>query len=204
MNRHAYSAHFIKSGTAPEHYPELELPEIAIAGRSNVGKSSLINRIVGQRRLAKVSGTPGRTQLLNFFEVGIDAQQSFVLCDLPGYGYAKVPKAIREAWGPMIETYLAERERLTGLMMLMDARREPDALESVLVEFCSHHGRAVVPVVTKIDKLPKSKRKLAVQKIARALGLPPRQLLPWSALSGEGGDAVWAAFVRLANRSAGA
>lgn len=193
-NPHVNAATFIKSAVHQKDYPDTGgLPEIAVAGRSNVGKSSLINTLVNRRRLAKVSNTPGRTQLLNFFRV----DDRFVLCDLPGYGYAKVPTAIKAQWGKMIETYLERREPLRGLLMLMDARREPGEFEHALVAWLSHHGRAVLPVVTRIDKLSPSKRKPAVAAIAKTLGLAPRQVVAWSAVTGDGLDVLWRRVVRL-------
>ncbi len=192
-NPQVKSAEFIKSAVAPDGYPDLGLPEIAVAGRSNVGKSSLINTLVNRRRLAKVSNTPGRTQLLNFFNIN----EQFVLCDLPGYGYAKVPTAIRRAWGPMVETYLANRRGLVALLVLVDCRREPGAWERDLVGFASAHGRAVVPVATKIDKLPKSKRAPVLAQMARTLGVPTHQLVPWSSLSGDGMETLWRRLQRF-------
>lgn len=193
-NPHVNEATFIKSAVHPPDYPDTEgLPELAIAGRSNVGKSSLINTLVNRRKLAKVSNTPGRTQLLNFFRV----DDRFVICDLPGYGYAKVPAAIRAQWGSMIETYLATREPLRALLLLVDVRREPGQWEHDLIAWLTHHGRAVLPVVTKIDKLSVSKRKPAIGKIARSLGMQPRQVVGWSAVNGDGLETLWRRVLRL-------
>ena len=187
-------ASFIKSAVKPNDYPESEgLLEIAVAGRSNVGKSSLINRLVGRRRLAKVSGTPGRTQLLNFFDV----DEQFILCDLPGYGYAKVPAHVKRGWGKMIETYLSQRAPLRALLLLMDVRRTPGEWEMQMVGWCSTHGHTIIPVVTKVDKLSSSKRKPAIAKVARGLGLTPRQVIGWSSVSGEGYGALWSRIDRL-------
>lgn len=193
-NPHVRRVEFIKSAVRPADYPdEGGKPEIAVAGRSNVGKSSLINGLVNRRRLAKVSGTPGRTQLLNFFRVN----DAFVLCDLPGYGYARVPESVRRSWGPMVETYLSTRDTLRAILLLVDARREPGDWEAQLVGAASAHGRAVIPVVTKIDKLPPSKRELAIARVARRLGFPRRQVIGWSALTGEGLEALWERVVRF-------
>lgn len=198
-NPAVHTVRFVKSAVVKADYPDLEaMPEIAIAGRSNVGKSSLINGLLNRRRLAKVSNTPGRTQLLNFFVVN----EAFGICDLPGYGYAKAPKAVRAKWGAMIETYLSERDSLRALLLLMDVRREPGEWETQLIHWASHHGFAVVPVVTKIDKLSRSRRGIAVTKIAHKLGFSPRKVLAWSALSGEGMEPLWNAVTRVTGTGA--
>ena len=191
-NPHVGRATFMTSAVAPEGYPESPLPEIAVAGRSNVGKSTLINKLVNRRRLAKVSNTPGRTQLLNFFQV----DDAFTLCDLPGYGYAKVPKAVKARWGRMIENYLIQRQQLKAVLILIDVRRDVGDWERNLVGWVTANGRVAVPVITKIDKLPKSKRKLKLQELARQLGIPYRRLVGWSALSGEGLVPLWNAVMR--------
>ena len=121
------SAVFITSATKPSQYPPARLPEIAFAGRSNVGKSSLINTLVNRKRLVKTSSTPGRTRLINFFE--INQQIGFV--DLPGYGYARVPESVKKTWGPMIETYLSNRNTLKGVVVILDIRRTPRSVNSV-------------------------------------------------------------------------
>ena len=192
-NPNVKSVSFIKSAVYSKDYFEHEFFEIAVAGRSNVGKSSLINGLVNRRRLAKVSNTPGRTQLLNFFLVN----DSFVLCDLPGYGFAKVPKKIKMGWGQMIETYLSQRPNMKALLLLVDAKREPGQWEMDLVAWSIHHGYAVVPVATKIDKLSASKRKPELARIARKLGLNSRQLVGWSSLSGDGVEELWRRIERL-------
>lgn len=191
----AQSATFITSAVYPKSYPETSLPEVAIAGRSNVGKSTLINGLVNRKKLAKVSNTPGRTQLLNFFLIN----ETFVLCDLPGYGYAKVPAEIRKNWRPMIETYLARREQLKLLMLLVDIRRDPGTFETDLIGWATAHGLAILPVATKLDKLSASKRKPALNRVAKGLGLDSRSLFGWSALSGEGGEKLWRTLNRRLN-----
>ena len=118
---HIKSAEFVTSAVKPSHYPPAALPEIAFAGRSNVGKSSLINTLVNRKKLVKTSSTPGRTQLINFFDIN----SHMVFVDLPGYGYAKVPAFVKKTWGPMIETYLSTRETLAGIVLIMDIRRIP-------------------------------------------------------------------------------
>lgn len=193
-NPHVRSVEFIKSAVARKDWPDpTGLPEVAIAGRSNVGKSSLLNRLVNRRRLARVSNTPGRTQLLNFFRVN----EAFVVCDLPGYGFAKVPSAIKAGWGPMIEGYLDGRTPLRVLMLLVDCRREPGAWEIGLATYCSQRGLALLPVVTKIDKVPKAQRLPTLARIGGTLGLPADQLVAFSAETGEGLDLLWRRLERL-------
>mgnify|MGYP001156792679 CR=1 FL=1 len=189
----AHSASFLTSAVYPKAYPDTgDLPEIAIAGRSNVGKRTLINGLVNRKRLAKVSNTPGRTQLLNFFLIN----DAFVLCDLPGYGYAKVPAEVRKNWRPMIETYLTRREPLKLLMLLVDIRRDPGSFETDLIGWATAQGLAILPVATKLDKLSASKRKPALARVAKGLGLDARSLFGWSALSGEGGEKLWRTLMR--------
>lgn len=183
---------FVKSAVWPKDYPEGLLPEIAVAGRSNVGKSSLINKLVNRRRIARVSRTPGRTQLLNFFSVN----DQFLLCDLPGYGYAKVPKAIKADWGKMIGTYLETRDELRALLLLVDIRREPGDWEADVISWCSMHGRTVIPVATKIDKVPRSKQKLRLAEVGKVLGFTPGKLIGWSSVTGEGLEKLWKAIQR--------
>ena len=189
----ARTAAFITSAVYPKAYPDTDnLPEVAIAGRSNVGKSTLINGLVNQKRLAKVSNTPGRTQLLNFFLIN----EAFVLCDLPGYGYAKVPAAVRRNWRPMIETYLSQRVPLKLLMLLVDVRRDPGEFETDLIGWASAHGLAILPVATKLDKLSASKVKPALRRVAGGLGVDPRDLIGWSAITGKGGEQLWRTLLR--------
>jgi GTP-binding protein len=187
------SAEFVKSATRPAEYPAAKLPEIAFAGRSNVGKSSLINTLVNRKRLVKTSSTPGRTQLINFF--GINGQYVFV--DLPGYGYAKVPPAVRKKWGPMIETYLSGRKTLKGVVVIMDIRRTPQQEEFNLLGWLSHYALAAIVVLTKTDKLSKSKSTQQHRRIARALSIEPQDLILFSAKSRRGRDTLWKAILSL-------
>src|ERR1700750_2491041 len=139
------SAEFIKSATAPEHYPRDNRAEIAIMGRSNVGKSSLINSLWGVKGLARTSSTPGRTQLINFFLIN----QAFAFVDLPGYGYARVPSEIKREWGPMIEKYLATRPNLVLSILITDLRHEPSKLDLLMRDWLIDRGQPFVIIATK-------------------------------------------------------
>jgi GTP-binding protein len=184
------SAEFLTSATQPSQFPDTTLPEVAFAGRSNVGKSSLLNTLLGRKGLARVSNTPGRTQLLNFFRVTTPGQGGFICVDLPGYGYAKVSKAVREQWGPMIETYLKGRPSLRGLVVLTDIRRG-ETEEANLIQWAQGIGLEVVAVATKSDKLGRGERVQAVRDLEALLGVP---VLACSATTGDGKDALWKAI----------
>ncbi len=182
------NAEFVKSATKPAHYPPADLPEIAFAGRSNVGKSSLINVLVNRRSLVRTSATPGRTQLINFFTVNGE----FTLVDLPGYGFARVPLAVKKEWGPMIETYLASRENLRGVVLILDIRREPGAEDRQMLDWLRAYGIPPLLVVTKCDKVSKNERARQAAVIARSLGVTQEEVTFFSALSREGRDQLWA------------
>lgn len=187
------SAEFVTSAVKADQYPELRHPEIAFAGRSNVGKSSLINVLVNRKRLVKTSSTPGRTQLVNFFDIN----EAITFVDLPGYGYAKAPKRVVREWGPMVERYLAERRSLKGALLLIDIRRSPREDEFNLVEWFRAHGIPFRVVLTKSDKFSNNKRQGNVARIARELGMKSSELIPFSALSRSGRDDVWQAITDL-------
>jgi len=189
------SATFITSAARPSQYPPAELPEIAFAGRSNVGKSSLINTLLNRKRLVKTSSTPGRTQLINFFN--INDVVGFV--DLPGYGYARVPVSVRKKWGPMIETFLSKRENIRGVVVIMDIRRTPGTEESDLLHWLAHYDIASIPVITKADKLSKNKQAKQVTSIIRTLGLSKDEVILFSAKTRLGSEAVWEAILALIN-----
>ena len=187
------SAEFVKSAVKPSHYPSTDLPEIAFTGRSNVGKSSLINSLVNRKHLVKTSSTPGRTQLINFFI--INKTISFV--DLPGFGYAKVPDSVRKSWGPMIETYLSTRDTLKGVVLIMDIRRIPGLQELNFIEWLHYYHIPSILILTKSDKLSKIKQKNQHLSIAKALSVNQEELILFSAKSRMGKNEVWDAIRRL-------
>jgi GTP-binding protein len=187
------SAAFITSAADPKGYPPPGPPEVAFAGRSNVGKSSLINSLTGRNGLVKVSKTPGKTQLLNFFAIN-GSVVTFV--DMPGYGFAKVPEGERRRWGKMIETYLTKRETFKGLVLLLDVRRKPNEDDRLLLEWIAYHALTTQIVFTKIDKIPKTHRIREIRKVITALGdlAPEREPLVYSSLTGEGKRELWGAI----------
>jgi ribosome biogenesis GTP-binding protein YsxC/EngB len=162
--------------------PEPVLPEVAFAGRSNVGKSSLLNRLVHRKKFARVSNTPGRTREINFFKVN----DTFVLVDLPGYGYARVSKERRAEWKPLIEGYLRSSLQLRGIVQLIDSRHAPTADDQSMLDFLSELGVPTIVVLTKVDKLTATQRKQSLIDITTALGLEADQVLEFSAVTGEG------------------
>jgi GTP-binding protein len=180
------SAEFVTSAVKPSQYPRSDLPEIAFAGRSNVGKSSLINTLVNRKRLVKTGSTPGRTRLINFFNIN----GSFLFVDLPGYGYAKVPVSVKKTWIPMVETYITTRTCLTGVVLIMDIRRAPGDEEVACIEWLKHIGMPGILILTKADKFPKSRRIVRQRSIAETLSVKPQDLILFSAKSRLGKDSV--------------
>jgi GTP-binding protein len=162
--------------------PESSLPEIAFAGRSNVGKSSLLNRLIHRKKMARVSNTPGRTREVNFFRVN----DAFILVDLPGYGYARVSKERRAEWRPMIEGFMRSSEQLRGIVLLLDVRHDPTNDDRQMLDFLSELGVPTIVVLTKMDKLTAKQRGERVFVIARDLALDAEQVIPFSAVTGEG------------------
>ena len=190
------AARFVTSAAQPSDFPPPSLPEVAVVGRSNVGKSSLINTLVGQPGLARTSRTPGRTRLANWFAI----EDRFHLVDLPGYGYAQVNQATRESWRPLIEGYLAERKILAGVLLLIDIRRGVQDEELDFIPWLAERDIPVVVALTKADKLPKNKRSLEVMRARQALALR-RDPLAVSATSQEGIEQLWRAVVQVASKS---
>jgi GTP-binding protein len=182
------SAQFIKSATHPAHYPEEKWPEIAFAGKSNVGKSSLINVLVRRKALARTSNTPGRTQLINFFSVN----DRYSLVDLPGYGFAKVPEAVRKNWRPMVEAYLAGRKMLKLVILIIDARREPSPEDMDLANWFISNQIPFLFVLTKIDKLSNNQLNASIRRFKDISGLPDGfSPVLFSAKTGQGREVIW-------------
>ncbi len=182
------SAEFVLSAKEPAHYPPAVLPEIAFAGRSNVGKSSLINTLVKRKGLARTSNTPGRTQEINFFTVN----NRFAFIDLPGYGYAKVPETIRRNWGPMVETYLRDRQTLRLVVLILDIRRDPSDEDHQLIEWLQHYRLPFLIALTKIDKVSRNQLVQRQRQIGEDLGLASiTQPVSFSAKTGVGKDLLW-------------
>jgi GTP-binding protein len=180
------SAVFIKSATKPSHYPDPLSSEIAFAGRSNVGKSSLINALLNRKSLVKTSRTPGRTQLINFFLIN----ESFYFVDLPGYGYAKVPPKIKREWGPMVESYLFNRKNLDAVVLAMDIRRTPKDDEKNLLKWFDHLNLRKILVLTKSDKLSKSKQIQQQSVYAKSLFVDKSDLFLFSAKNLQGKEHI--------------
>jgi GTP-binding protein len=184
------SAEFVTSAVKPVQYPPAGLPEIAFAGRSNVGKSSLINSLLGRRNLVKTSSKPGRTQTINFFLIN----DSFYFVDLPGYGYAKVPMEVRKNWGPMVEQYLKTRQELCAAVVILDIRRKPNQADHDLLAWLTHHSIPQIVVLTKADKLKRNKQAQQLAMIAGDLSKDLSSLIPFSAATALGKRELWAAI----------
>ena len=181
------SADFVISAFKQADYPTDTLPEVAFAGKSNVGKSSLMNTLVNRKNLARTSTTPGRTQSLNFFSIN----QKLYFVDFPGYGFAKVPVAIKKQWKPMVETYLKSRKNLKLVVVILDCRREPSQEDRDLVEWLRFYKIPAFVVLTKIDKISfgqRNKQKFLVKKM---LKVEDDQIVLFSAVTGEGKDELW-------------
>lgn len=179
---------FVISAVGPSQYPEDALPEIALAGRSNVGKSSLINRMINRKNLARTSSQPGKTQTLNYYRINDD----LFFVDLPGYGYAKVSQEQRKKWGQFIEQYLMNREPLKLLLLLVDSRHEPSKDDVLMYDWVRHIGIPMAVVATKADKLPRSQWQKHVKVVKETLGMPKDDpFFLFSSETGMGKDELW-------------
>lgn len=193
------SAEFIQSCVSPNDYPRERLPEVAFVGRSNVGKSSTINSLLYRKSLAKVSGTPGKTRTVNFFRVATTDPllKSFYFVDLPGYGYAKAPKLVREQWGPMIQRYLVSRQTLRGIVLVVDAR-DIEARDLATIHWLRHIGYHPAVVGVKVDKLTFAERRPFLMKIRKNLTLSDSdEVVLYSARSHEGRSELWRVLRRM-------
>ncbi len=180
----------------PVQYPAENMAEIAFAGRSNVGKSSLLNLLTGRKKLARVSGAPGKTRTINFYEIDGD----FRIVDLPGYGYAKVSKSISEDWGPMMEKYLSERPNLLKVVQLVDIRHEPTKLDIQMYDYLRHYGLDGVVVATKADKVSRNEMVKNVSKIRKVLKLSAEDVvIPVSALKRTGQELLLEEIEKILN-----
>jgi len=173
--------------------PESNLPEIAFAGRSNVGKSSLLNSLVRRKSFARVSKTPGRTREINFFRIN----NQFLFVDLPGYGYARISKARKAEWRPLIDSYLGRTTQLRGLVLLLDIRREPSEDDRAMLDFLARVEIPTLVALTKTDKVSKSAVAARVNEISRALSLEVEQIIPFSVVTGDGRTELLEAIMQL-------
>ena len=184
-----HNVEMIGSFVRPEQFPEDGLPEFALAGRSNVGKSSFINRMIGRKPMARISSKPGKTQQLNFYRI----EEKLYYVDVPGYGYAKVSKSERAAWGKMIEKYFMSREPLRAVVLIVDLRHSPTADDCMMYDFLKHYNIPVIVVATKADKIPKGKwdkhKKIVKETLEMEKGDP---LVVFSSEKGLGFDEAWA------------
>ncbi|WP_019120185.1 ribosome biogenesis GTP-binding protein YihA/YsxC [Brevibacillus massiliensis] len=192
------SAEFIISAVSPKQYPTEGLPEIALAGRSNVGKSSLINKMLNRKALARTSSRPGKTQTLNYFLVN----KSLYFVDFPGYGYAKVSKSLKSQWGGMIDTYLTSRKELKFIIQLVDIRHAPSKDDVAMYEYCKQIGLDTVVVATKGDKIARGRWQQHLKVIRNTLNMRPSDtLIVFSSETGQGKDELWAEINRRLNEA---
>ena len=178
---------FVTSATSRANCPDSDWPEVAFAGRSNVGKSSLINCLLNRKGLVRTSSTPGRTQLLNFFAVN----QTFYFVDLPGYGFARAPRSVRERWMPMVRGYLEGRPNLRAVVWLLDVRREPTAEDLQFLDWLEQAELPTIPVVTKADKVSRNELARSLAAISTSTGLDVELFTPFSAVTRLGREELW-------------
>ncbi|EPW2311022.1 ribosome biogenesis GTP-binding protein YihA/YsxC [Listeria monocytogenes] len=178
----------IISAVRPEQYPETDLPEYALAGRSNVGKSSFINTMIRRKSMARISQKPGKTQTLNFYKI----EEALFFVDVPGYGFAKVSKTEREKWGVMIETYITSREQLRGVIQIFDLRHKPTEDDRMMYEFLKYYDIPVIVVATKADKIPRSKWQKNAKIVRETLDFDPDdKFVLFSSETKMGKDEAW-------------
>lgn len=183
------SSEIIISAVKPDQYPQTDIPEFALAGRSNVGKSSFINKMLNRKGLARISSKPGKTQTLNFYLIN----EILHFVDVPGYGYAKVSKKEREAWGKMIETYFTTREQLNAVVLIVDLRHPPTEDDTLMYDFLKHYEIPCIIIATKADKIPRGKWQKHLKVTRETLNLDPHdQIVIFSSETGEGKDKAWA------------
>ena len=193
-------ARYLISSASPADWPDATLPEVAFVGRSNVGKSSMINSLAGRRKLVRVSKTPGRTRMINHFEVELEAdglRKHVRVVDLPGYGFARVSKSEKARWHEMIATYLRQRPNLKVVVSIVDAEVGATAADEQMLEFLSDLPPRVLVAATKIDRVPKARRKPRCKEIAQQLGLPSDRVVLFSAVEGIGVEEVWEALLQV-------
>lgn len=188
----ALNSSFLISASGKENWPESELPEVVVVGRSNVGKSSFINALTNRKKLAYVGSTPGKTQLLNFFDI----DGKWVLVDVPGYGYAKLSKTQLQKLGKMMDEYFGERENIACVVSLVDARHAPSADDLDMIGYFKETGRKVIIGATKIDKVPKTKRLAALKTISKGLQIPLKNIYPISSVEKSGFDEIYQAILQ--------
>jgi GTP-binding protein len=187
-------AEIVISAVKPEQYPAGNLPEFALAGRSNVGKSSFINKMVNRKNLARTSSKPGKTQTLNFYLIN----ESLYFVDVPGYGFARVSKKEREAWGKMMETYFTTREQLRAVVLIIDLRHPPTKDDVMMYEFLKHYDIPTIIIATKADKVPKGKWQKHGKAVRETLKMAAGdELILFSAETGQGKEEAWAALERF-------
>jgi GTP-binding protein len=182
------NARYELTAVRPDQYPLTGLPEISFVGRSNVGKSSIINALLNRRGLARKSGTPGKTREINFYNI----DDIFYLVDLPGYGYASVSREKKTSWGGVVDTYLTTRKNLSAIFMLVDIRHDPSKEDIVMHDWIKHQGIKRIIVANKVDKIPRAQVKIKTQNISKILGLDAESIcIPFSAETKQGRDEVW-------------
>ncbi|ASF40065.1 MULTISPECIES: ribosome biogenesis GTP-binding protein YihA/YsxC [Halobacillus] len=181
-------ADIVISAASKKQYPKAPIPEIALAGRSNVGKSSFINKMIQRKNLARTSSKPGKTQTLNFYIIN----DLFHFVDVPGYGYAKVSKKERAKWGEMMEEYFSEREQLRATALIIDSRHKPTEDDVIMYNYLKHFGLPVMVIATKLDKLKKSQKHKQLKTIQQVLEMEEEDtLIPFSSETGEGKELAW-------------